>query len=495
MPTKNCRHLFYTTNCKPKKTRNQAQPVHKRRFRKENWRNVRLKFDDENLTGRGGMPLIFLHQSNMDLKGKLGRAIKMQRRKDAFRPAECSKFLIDSKLEGIERLYHLEAPRVDPVYQKEYGLSELPCGKTMGEYLKSFEENHIQSLDNLNCRYSDWIVRKSIKRAEKISSEKADKDNELETRTFERDEKGRIKVGLDFDSTCMAVYGKHEGSDRGRHPRKKDSAGFQPKFGFVAGLDLMLHQDLYPESQGLNSEYREFYEETVARLPRGTFLGFVRGDSALYSKKNIQMFEDNGPEFGVSASKTSHMWKAIDLLPEESWQEYEDENGNPVELAELYYKPATWPGPHRVYILSRRLKKTSHKDLWGRKYKIFAYLTNTKGSLWERYKFCVERCTVEKCIRESKLGFDWNHLPCGEFDANRAYLGHVQLAYNFMISFKLTALGGEAKRWSADTIRRRMLTVPGRFSLRNSEILHLPAWWPHRHHLRYANRQLMDFKN
>lgn len=161
----------------------------------------------------------------------------------------------------------------------------------------------------------------------------------------------------------------------------------------------------------------------------------------------------------------------------------------------MYYKPSTWPGPYRVYILSRRLKRLPNKDLFGDVYKFFAYLTDVEGSLWERYKFCVNRCTVEKCIRESKLGFDWHHLPCWKFDANRAYLGHVQLAFNYMISFKLTALGGEAKRWSADTMRRRILILPGRFGARNSDILHLPSWWPHKHYIRYATRQLMDFKN
>jgi len=294
----------------------------------------------------------------------------------------------------------------------------------------------------------------------------------------------------------MAVYGKQEGADRGRHPRKKDKPGFQPKFAFLAGLDVMVHQRLYPESQGLGSGFTEFYQEAKGKLPQGTVLGYVRGDCALYSQDNVHRFEDEGLTFGVSAQKTSHMWRAIELLPEECWQRFEDQDGDVVDLAELYYKPASWPGEHRVYILSRRLKKTPQKKLLQQlEYKLFAYLTDFEGTLWERYKFCVSRCTVEKCIRESKLGFDWHHLPCARFHANRAYLGHVQLAYNVMISFKLTALCGAARRWSADTIRRNLLTVPGRFSVRSTVILHLPSWWPHRHQFRWAVSRLTDFKN
>jgi len=291
-----------------------------------------------------------------------------------------------------------------------------------------------------------------------------------------RDQSGRIKVGLDFDSTCMAVYGKQEGADRGRHPRKKEKPGFQPKFAVLSGLDVMVHQRLYPESRGLNSGFSELYREAKDRLPRRSALEWVRGDGGLYSNQNVRMLQSQGLIFGISAMKTSHMWRAIDRLPAESWQRFEDQHGRPVELAELYYKPASWPAPMRVFILSRRLRKTSQTRLWQQEeYDIYAYLTNYEGSLWERYKFCVGRCTVEKCIRESKLGFDWHHLPCGQWDA---------------------------VRWSAagrtirpDTIRRQILAVPGRFGPVNCEILHLPAWWPHRHHIRHAQRERSDLKN
>jgi len=494
------RALFYATDSTACRSKNQTPPVPQRRKGKDNWQNLQVRFDDPHLTGRAGMPLVFLHERNLDMAGKLGRAIKLQRRSDAFRPSECSKFLIDTKIEGIERLYHLKEPRLDPVYQREYGLTELPCGKTMGQYLKALEDNHIDSLDRLNQRFSDHLVRKALRRAEERAGgmdaeEPAPPRSESWQEVIERDQQGRIKVGIDYDSSCMTVYGKQEESDQGRNPRNKDKPGFQPKFAFLAGLDVMIHQRLYPQSTGLGSGFEDYHRQTLARLPRGTVAGWVRGDGAIYSQDNVRMFERQDLTFAVTAQKTSHMWRAIDLLPEESWQTFEDENGKTVELAELYYKPATWPGPRRVFILSRRLKNSSQQKLVEEeKYEIYAYLTNYEGSLWERFKFCVGRCTVEKCIRESKLGFDWNHLPCAEFSANRAYLGHVQLAYNLMISFRLTALGGNATRWSADTVRRRLLAIPGRFSPRNPDILHLPEWWPHRHHLRHACRELTDFK-
>ena len=361
------RNLWFITNSNPDPAKSQSPPVPKRRMGSEDWKGLRMQFDDPNLTGAAGMPLMFLHERNLKIKDHLARSIKLGRRSDAFGPSECSKFLIDSKLQGLTRISHVGEIRKDPVYCKEYGLSELPCGKTVGKYLKSFEQNHLESLRRLNNKFADRVIRRSARRAEEAAGQisgEGDPTTE-KIQAMERDRKGRLQVGLDFDSSCMAVYGKQEGSDRGRHPRKKDSPGFQPKFAFLSGLDVMVHQRLYPESQGLSSGFTDFYQESKELISDRLAPKYVRGDCALYSKENVKMFEADGLTFGITAQKTSHMWEAIDRLEESDWIEFEGEDGDTVELAELYYKPATWPGSPRVFVLSRRLSESKYARLFG----------------------------------------------------------------------------------------------------------------------------------
>jgi len=127
-------------------------------------------------------------------------------------------------------------------------------------------------------------------------------------------------------------------------------------------------------------------------------------------------------------------------------------------------------------------QRAADRDLLGiERYDYFAYITNYRVPLADQYFFCVERRSLERCVKESKLGFVLDHLPCGEFEANQAYLHHVQLAYNIAIAWKLIHLPrtGGANRWTVATIRRWLWRVPGTFRRRGERwSLSLAAYWP-----------------
>jgi hypothetical protein len=56
----------------------------------------------------------------------------------------------------------------------------------------------------------------------------------------------------------------------------------------------------------------------------------------------------------------------------------------------------------------------------------------------------------------------------------------VQIAYNLSLFFKMLSLPEGAQGWTIETVRRRLLIIPG--ILRRSKeglVLHLPRWWPY----------------
>ena len=88
--------------------------------------------------------------------------------------------------------------------------------------------------------------------------------------------------------------------------------------------------------------------------------------------------------------------------------------------------------------------------------------------------------SLESFVKESKGGFAYHHLPCAEAHANRAYLGHVQLAFNLAIFFKKRFAPPGVNRWTIDTIRDRLLCICGNLRRRKKRwILSLPRWWPY----------------
>ena len=90
------------------------------------------------------------------------------------------------------------------------------------------------------------------------------------------------RVILDYDSTTFTVYGKQEEADRGRSFRKKDKPGYQPRFAFIGGLGIAVHQELLPQSNNLNKDFLSFHQEAIERLPKTANVWAVRGDGALY---------------------------------------------------------------------------------------------------------------------------------------------------------------------------------------------------------------------
>jgi hypothetical protein len=418
-----------------------------------------VRFDADNLTAHGGYVLLESFFRDIDLRRTFARHIRQEKRSNGFTSSEVCSYLIDSKLLGYRRVYHVEVLRNDPLLEESYGIEGLPSDKTVREYLKRFEE---QGNGNLR-RCSQHLVNSQLRGAVRLSRKG-----------------GRIGVTLDFDSTGMTVYGKQQKADRGRSFRKKDKPGFQPKFAFIGEYDVMVNQRLYPQSYNLGSEFADFEEETMESLPRYCYVKGVRSDGALYSEGRIEEFEKRKWRYGITAKRTENLRGRMLEIPEDAWVEGVDEKGRPYSITEIRYRPKTWKCARR-YIVSRRLKPDESKQsyLWpGEKYKYFAYVTNRPGELYEAFKWIMGRCTIENAIKESKIGFDVEALPCGEFEANEAYLTHVQIAYNLSAFFKMNCLPEIARSWTIETIRRRLLLIPGRIERRCGRlVLHLPRSW------------------
>ena len=86
---------------------------------------------------------------------------------------------------------------------------------------------------------------------------------------------------------------------------------------------------------------------------------------------------------------------------------------------------------------------------------------------------------MENRIKEVKLGFGLDNLPCRGFHANSAYLLCTLLAYNLLTWLKLLALPRGERSSYAKRLRFRFLNVAatvGRSGRRL--VLHLQAGYP-----------------
>jgi hypothetical protein len=443
-------------------------PVPERRFVAVDPNEIDIRFSNQTATQFGGYPLWASFLDWVGLDAGLAHHIKMARGPRAFTAPELSRFLIDAKVLGADRLMHLERFRLDPVLVATAGIDGLPSGKTMGVYLKEYTDGHLAALDRYNTRTTHRLWKKAHRG------------------------KPKPAVILDYDSETTTVYGRQEGADRGRSFRKKDKPGYQPRYGFIGGVGLMVHRELLPQSHNLGKDFIRFHEETVLRVPQKAKIRAVRGDAAIYSFEHIRYFEKRKLLYAISAQKTPDLQEAIAQIPPDGWTDGDDERGRPFSIARLHYCPKTWDNKERTFIISRRLRHDAHQRLLLADdiYKYFAYITDYNAPLETQFRFCTERCSLESFIKEGKGNFQSNFLPCKELSANQAYLGHVQLAYNLAIFFKMLGVPNGVNRWTIQTLRDRILSICGNLRrIQGRWVLSLPNWWPYQTVFRKIQRR------
>jgi hypothetical protein len=436
-----------------------------RRFRAPNPDQFEIRFTNKTVTQFGGYPLWHQFCHKLGLNQDLARSVRMERGPNAFTAPELARFLIDAKLLGAERLMHVETMRLDPILRQSSGIDGLASGVTLGRFLKEHEERHLDGLDRLTTKLTSRLWKKLRRQRNKA------------------DRKEMNHIILDYDSTTFTVYGKQEGADRGRCFRKKEKPGFQPRFAFIGGLGITVHQELLPQSHNLDRNFLDFHKETLQRLPKGAKVWAVRGDGALYSQKLVKYLESKKLVYAISAQMNARLRSAVCSIPESEWVEGYNEAGHAVSIARIYYRPKTWDRP-RTFIVSRRLRPnpTGQRYLMkAEKYRYFAYVTNYRASLENQFFFAIERCTLEANIKEYKRDLHYDFLPCAELDANRAYVAYVALARNLSLFFRLFSAPRTVNRWSLGTFHARVLRVCGNIRRRGKRyIVSLPEWWPYR---------------
>ena len=70
--------------------------------------------------------------------------------------------------------------------------------------------------------------------------------------------------------------------------------------------------------------------------------------------------------------------------------------------------------------------------------------------------------TSENRIKDLKIGFGMEHMPCGTFEANAVFFSIGVLTYNLYLGFRSDALGSGWERAQVQTVRWRLFQTAGK---------------------------------
>ncbi len=242
----------------------------------------------------------------------------------------------------------------------------------------------------------------------------------------------------------------------------KGEQGYMPMIGHLAEAGIVIHDDFREGNIAPATQNLEFIKACEARMPQGHTIAHVRLDSAGYQSGLFNYLEKTGKTFAIGGRLDKPTQQAIAEIPESAWKQYPD-----CALAETLHSMGETKKAFRLIVIKYKRQTELFDD--APKYHVIASnrVESTEATLvWYRQRGEVS----ENGIKELKIGFGMERMPCGQFAANAAFFRIGVIAHNLFVLFKHSVLGGDWQRHKVATVRWRLFHLPGKV------VRHAGAW-------------------
>lgn len=242
----------------------------------------------------------------------------------------------------------------------------------------------------------------------------------------------------------------------------KGEQGYMPMIGHLAEAGVVIHDDFREGNIAPAAQNLEFIKACEARMPKGHTIAHVRLDSAGYQSGLFNYLEETGKTFAIGGRLDKPTQQVIVEIPESAWKQYPD-----CALAETLHSMGETKKAFRLIVIKYKRQAELFDD--APKYHVIASnrVESTEATLvWYRQRGEVS----ENGIKELKIGFGMERMPCGQFAANAAFFRIGVIAHNLFVLFKHSALGCDWQRHKVATVRWRLFHLPGKV------VRHAGAW-------------------
>lgn len=327
---------------------------------------------------------------------------------------------------GGRSLEDLRQIRNDPGLRELLGLERMPSSDATGDWLRrSYENDGLKGLGRSN--------RQLLKRGLKYDGIKG--------------------YTLDIDATAI------EAEKRSAHWTYKMFKGYMPIVGHLAENGLVVGDEFRHGNEAPASRNLEFIKYCRKQLPKGKRITALRADSASYQADifNYCNARKNRIEFAIGVSKDEAVVRQVKSLSNSAWRPYGDGH-----IADTVHGMNKSKQSFRLIVVRRpRQKSLFDEEPAAAKYTAIA--TNRMGKAEQVLQWYNQRgeCS-ENRIKELKIGFGMERMPCGQFGANAIFFRVGVLAYNVGKLFLLNTLGRSWRRHQVQTLRWRLFQTAGK---------------------------------
>lgn len=417
---------------------------------------VKLEVDKKGLVSHAGIYAILHILDSTSLGRELAECLPKDGSNRSHGNYSLALLLIASLLTGHDCLDDIEKFDDDDLIDHLFG-GKIPTPKTMGNFLRRFEFEHILKLKmfltKMGYTLRDHSMRTHPHKGDKIPH-------------FKIDGTPHPQHGKQIEGAGWMVTSRHKSVFGLASQTIFDELGFcyagellpasKPKGNTVKLLDQVLNP--------LKGKKLKTPFERVAR---------VSGDSAYLNEHTLLCIDGHHAIFTVAAPKTikwqdylqSRDWVPWDYTDDEH-KAFAKKKKEPIEcyLSRWHWTPG-WADEKLKFPVVIK-KEWRSDEVMGQACGSFHYhaVATNEGLLHKSYQHVIEqyrpRADVENMIREFKLNFDAKNLPCQKFSANEVYFLFVLISQNLI---RWTALLEQPdKPHFSKKIRNKLISSPGR---------------------------------
>jgi hypothetical protein len=245
----------------------------------------------------------------------------------------------------------------------------------------------------------------------------------------------------------------------------KGFKGYMPIVGHIAENGLVLGDEFREGNVTPAARNLAFVKYCVRQMPKGKRIKALRSDSAAYQADIINYCEQNGIQFAIGADCDEAVLEAIRAIPDKDWKSYK--NGS---IAETIHSMNKTKEAFRLIVIRRSYQSNifAQEDV-SLKYTVIS--TNRMESAEDVVTWYNQRgeCS-ENRIKELKIGFGMERMPCGQCEANAVFFRVGVVAYNLFRLFILKALATSWHRHQVQTVRWRLYQIAGKIVFHGGQV-------------------------
>lgn len=398
------------------------------------------KLDTTNdlLTSRAGLLAVAQLMDSLSLAERIDRHFPLPDSNRGFRPSEFIKALILMQHEGSFHLDDIRHIQDDDALRTVLGINKLPGATTLGDWLRRMGSR--PQIQDAWVKVNRPLLQSALHRCKKVT--------------------------LDIDATEIVA---HKAEAEWTYNKNK---GFMPMVGHIAETGQVVAVDFRKGNSPPAQDNLAFIKQCQQSLPEGCTLNALRIDAAGYQTKIIQYCDEEGIEYAIRAKTSASMRAQIEAASDSDWQPLLDKKGKTIsgqETCRTSFCIGDYENAFTLIIQRKAIQgqaslaldaENSSDEINAGSYIYRAVATNrNKLSDSQIIHWYNQRAEdSENRIKELKLDFGGDTLPCSDFNANALYFLISALSYN-LFALMRQLLPEELAHHRAMTLRWRLYAI------------------------------------